>query len=1122
MMPMSNKRALVLATILILIANVGSLSAAAPTLKVTDPADGSVSLTKQITVTGNAAGSDGSWLHTLPDDFENGTSTEIAMTGNDVSVLRTYDDFNDGSLDAAKWSVTNLNGLSMSESGGQLRASGTSITDIQWQTRAAALSTRIVAQNVSVDLVSVSGSGDVWGATVGLYQDQSNYIIFGIDSDPSFGSNPVYYVSVVSGGSQTTSTYGQVSPGSHNFAMGMAGGSVALYLDGQGVGTKSISLQNPRMWLLATVLDRDDTVDARWDNAKLNYYGGSVALTEVYDDFSDNGISSVKWTATNLNGLAVSETGGKLRAGGTGTSSTPWQTSASVASTRTVVKSASVELVSVTGSGSTWSGVAGLYQDTSNYIIYGAASDPTFVNGPLNYLAVVSGGTQSYWTYGQYSPSTSRTLSFTMTGNLVAVKIDGQPVATQTISLQSPKLWLLATVMSQGMTVDARFDNATIDHALTGDFTSAAFDTLSADPELKKVEWNATSPAGAATAIHLRSSDRSDMTGAAAWAALTNGQTTGLPAVKRYLQFKATLTSSDGINTPEFKDIRLSFHKPVKTVEVSIDNGMTWTVATGTTAWSITLTLPENSTSIMVRARDVAGDVDTASVRVEVDTTQPSGTLAINDGAEFTITPEVNLSLGASDGYGVASMMAGEDPDFTGQNWDAYCSTATFTLSGGDGLKTVYVKFKDRNGWESPVYNGSIVLDTIPPAGSIVVNGGAQYTRNVSVSAALDASDQIGVDGMMVSPDEDFRGADWIPFATDATVVVAPGSGERTVFAKFRDRGGHVSQVYSDGILLDQSPPEVKLTCNGGATYTTSPNVTVGLAATENYLVVSVQLGPGDGNAIGGLPWANFTAMNNLTLPAGDGTKTISARLTDIAGNIGAANSTTIVLDTAAPKTTMGALAASSPKAKFNVSWSAADATSGVLWYDAQYKAGDGTWKDLLVHTNLTSAQFTGEDLETYSFRARAQDRAGNQEDFPATVDNAITVRLPEPVLSILGPLENARLKGRYLVCGTCAPVPEGRTVSKVELRVDNGTWTAADGTLNWSFQLDTKTVKDGLHTLQVRTYDGKHYSTVLERPFNVKNAQAAKPSGFIPAEGALLLLCGIGIAMALLAGRRK
>ena len=46
---------------------------------------------------------------------------------------------------------------------------------------------------------------------------------------------------------------------------------------------------------------------------------------------------------------------------------------------------------------------------------------------------------------------------------------------------------------------------------------------------------------------------------------------------------------------------------------------------------------------------------------------------------------------------------------------EAYATTKSWTLSTGDGLKSVYVKFKDAAGnWSNPV-SDSITLDTIPP-----------------------------------------------------------------------------------------------------------------------------------------------------------------------------------------------------------------------------------------------------------------------------------------------------------------------------------------------------------------------------------------------------------------------
>jgi hypothetical protein len=222
--------------------------------------------------------------------------------------------------------------------------------------------------------------------------------------------------------------------------------------------------------------------------------------------------------------------------------------------------------------------------------------------------------------------------------------------------------------------------------------------------------------------------------------------------------------------------------------------------------------------------------------------------------------------------------------------------------------------------------------------------------------------------------------------------------------------------------------------------------------------------------------------------------------------------------DSTSPTTKVGTIPETSPRAKVTVSWNATDTTSGVLWYDVQSKAGDGSWTDWLTHVNQTSAIFTGEDLQTYQFRARAEDRAGNLEDYPATVDASVTIQLPEPVVTFILPKEGATLSGKATFNGTCQLVTDGRNVTRVEWRLDKGLWQEADGLLVWGFILDTTSLKDGKHVVQVRTYDGTHYSTGVERQFKVSNA---KPKGFLGADGLPLLALALGAAVGLMARRR-
>ena len=302
---MFGKRIFVLTICCLLCSNVGFFSAAAPTAKVTSPANNSVSLTKAVTVSGTSSGSNASWAKTSMNDFNGETMENLWSSGTDISPLAVYDDFNDSSIDYDKWTVTPYGGMSATESGGQLTTGGTSYDYGVWAASVRVVSSRIVATNISADLTSFSGTGTGWYGGTGLVQDLSNFIFFGVIKDPNLASTPKIYVDVMVHGSPNATTYGYPPSGTLTFAIGLSGGTAYMYLNGNLLTTASAPLSNPRMWFIATPKNGGDSFQANWDNAMLNYYGGSISLAKVYDDFNDNSVSTEKWTATSQNGTRM-------------------------------------------------------------------------------------------------------------------------------------------------------------------------------------------------------------------------------------------------------------------------------------------------------------------------------------------------------------------------------------------------------------------------------------------------------------------------------------------------------------------------------------------------------------------------------------------------------------------------------------------------------------------------------------------------------------------------------------------------------------------------------------------------------------------------------------------------
>ncbi|TKJ43237.1 hypothetical protein CEE34_11600 [Candidatus Aerophobetes bacterium Ae_b3a] len=109
-----------------------------------------------------------------------------------------------------------------------------------------------------------------------------------------------------------------------------------------------------------------------------------------------------------------------------------------------------------------------------------------------------------------------------------------------------------------------------------------------------------------------------------------------------------------------------------------------------------------------------------------VDTTSPAGSILINGGAGYTNSRSVTLSFNASSSSASLSLanispswMRFKNEDSSWSSWESCSSSKSWTLSSGDGKKTVYVEFKDSVGNVSKTYSGSIILHRTPPTVAI-------------------------------------------------------------------------------------------------------------------------------------------------------------------------------------------------------------------------------------------------------------------------------------------------------------------------------------------------------------------------------------------------------------------
>ncbi|MEA3361562.1 MAG: PKD domain-containing protein [Thermodesulfobacteriota bacterium] len=174
--------------------------------------------------------------------------------------------------------------------------------------------------------------------------------------------------------------------------------------------------------------------------------------------------------------------------------------------------------------------------------------------------------------------------------------------------------------------------------------------------------------------------------------------------------------------------------------------------ATGTESWSVSsIALSKGNNTITVTANDASDNQGSSTIIVTYiasvpDTTPPSGSISINDGAAYTKTIDVTLTLFASDaesGMGTGAHMKISND---GTNWTAplpYSESMSYNLppgdGTGDGTKTVFANFSDAAGnWMGSPVNDQI--DYAPNQPPVAIASGTPPTGESPLSVSFNGS----------------------------------------------------------------------------------------------------------------------------------------------------------------------------------------------------------------------------------------------------------------------------------------------------------------------------------------------------------------------------------------------
>jgi hypothetical protein len=135
--------------------------------------------------------------------------------------------------------------------------------------------------------------------------------------------------------------------------------------------------------------------------------------------------------------------------------------------------------------------------------------------------------------------------------------------------------------------------------------------------------------------------------------------------------------------------------------------------------------------------------------------------------------------------------------------------TSSHSLTLAVGPNTLTVEITAQDGITIRTYTVVVTRRTVPPSGTLAVNGGAGFTNDPTVTLTID-SDDLGSGGLeMRFSNDDLTWSAWEPAHHSKPHVLSGGDGAKTVFLQLRDYTGNSSGSISAGIILDTALPTI-------------------------------------------------------------------------------------------------------------------------------------------------------------------------------------------------------------------------------------------------------------------------------------------------------------------------
>ncbi|HEU5103597.1 MAG TPA: hypothetical protein VFU22_31490, partial [Roseiflexaceae bacterium] len=153
---------------------------------------------------------------------------------------------------------------------------------------------------------------------------------------------------------------------------------------------------------------------------------------------------------------------------------------------------------------------------------------------------------------------------------------------------------------------------------------------------------------------------------------------------------------------------------------------------------------------------------------------------------ELANTDTITVALSAPTD---STVQISEDPFFSNARWAPANSSTGWEFDQTDGQRTLYIRFRDAAGLESPSLARSLLLDRVAPTGRVILRDNPTPQLEIQAQDALS-----GVVEMQIISGS--AAGEWRAYQSSLPLAPAPASAEN-VHIRLRDAAGNVSQPLS-------------------------------------------------------------------------------------------------------------------------------------------------------------------------------------------------------------------------------------------------------------------------------------------------------------------------------------